>query len=87
MIVELKPEQKQVLDRAVQAGMTTEDVIEQAFAIIASQLDAADWMMEDRERINTLIEERMAQAERGEFIDGDRAAEILRERHLKRQIA
>jgi hypothetical protein len=87
MIVELKPEQELVLDRAVQAGMSQEEVLEQAFAIISSQLDSADWMMEDRERINALIEERMAQAERGELIDGDRAIEILRERHAKRQIA
>lgn len=87
MVVELKPEQKEVMDRALRAGMTQEEVLDKAFALISFQLDSGDWMMGDRERICALIEGRIAQAERGELIDGDRAIEILKERHAKRQIA
>ena len=37
MILELKPEQQKVLDRAAQSGMSPEDVLDQAFAVIHEQ--------------------------------------------------
>jgi hypothetical protein len=44
MILELKPEQQKVLDRAAQSGMTPEDVLDQAFAVIGEQYRNDDWM-------------------------------------------
>ena len=34
MILELKPAQQRVLDRAAQSGMSPEEVLDQAFAVI-----------------------------------------------------
>ena len=38
MIVELKPEQQKVLDRAVQSGMSPDEGLDQAFAVIHQQI-------------------------------------------------
>ncbi|HZB88276.1 MAG TPA: hypothetical protein VE291_06435 [Terracidiphilus sp.] len=84
MNLELKPGQQQLLERAAQAGMSPEDVIDQAFAVIQSQYDQADWMLEQRESIAVHIEEGFLQAERGELIDGGDVAGILDERHARR---
>ena len=87
MIIEIKPEQQKVLDRAAQSGMSPEEVLDQAFAIIHEQYWNGDWMLADREAIAAHIAEGFAQAERGELIDPDRAIQILQEHRAKRRIA
>ncbi len=87
MIVELKPEQAAILERATKVGMSADEVIEQAFAVIQEQLESQDWMMANREAIAAHIAEGCAQAERGELIDPEDAVRILRERRAKRQVA
>jgi KaiC/GvpD/RAD55 family RecA-like ATPase len=79
MILEIKPEQQEVLDRAAQSGMSPEEVLDQAFAIIHEQFRNEDWMLADRASI--------AQAERGEILDADRALQSLHDRRAKRRIA
>jgi predicted transcriptional regulator len=87
MIIELKPEHQKLLDRAAKAGMSPEEVLDQAFAVIEEQLDSLDWMVENREAIAAHIEEGLEQAERGELIDGEDVARILQERRAKRHVA
>ncbi len=87
MILELKPEQKEVLDRAAQSGMSPEEVLDQAFAVIREQYRSQDWMLADREAIADQIAEGFAQAERGELVDPEEAIRILRDRRIKRRIA
>ncbi len=87
MILELKPEQQRLLDRAAQSGMSPEEVLDQAFAVIHEQYRNEDWMLAERVAIAAHIVEGFAQAERGELVDPEEAARILRERRAKRQIA
>jgi predicted transcriptional regulator len=87
MIVELKPEQKKVLDRAAQSGMSPEEVLDQAFAVIHEQHQDLDWMIDDGEAISAQIARGFAQAERGELLDPDEAAQVLRDRRARRLIA
>jgi predicted transcriptional regulator len=87
MILELKPEQQKVLDRAAQSGMTPEDVLDQAFAVIGEQYRNDDWMLAEKEDIAARIEEGFAQAERGELVDAEHAVQILRERETNQRIA
>lgn len=44
--------------------MSTEEVFDQAFAVIREQYRDQDWMMEEREAIAAQIEEGFAQSER-----------------------
>lgn len=81
MTLELKPDQQQLLERAAQAGMNPEDVLDQAFAVIRNQFEHADWMTADREAIAAHIEEGFLQAERGELMNGDEVVRMLKERH------
>ena len=87
MILELKPEQQKILDRAAQTGMSPEEDLDQAFAVIHQQYENEDWMLADKESIAAKIETGFAQAERGELIDAKQAIEILRERRAKRRTA
>jgi len=87
MILELKPEQQRVLDRAAKSGMSPEDVLDQAFAVIRDQFGNDDWLAADKDGVAAGIEEGFAQAERGELVDGDQAAQMLQERRAKRRIA
>ena len=87
MILELNPEQQRVLNRAAQSGMSPEEVLNQAFAVIHEQYRHEDWMIADRDAIADHIAEGFRQAERGELIDSDEAIRILQERRAKRQIA
>lgn len=87
MIVELKPAQQRLLDRAAQAGMNPAEVLDQAFAVIGEQYRNEDWMVEEREAVSTQIEEGFAQAQRGELMTPEEAARELRERREKRRIA
>jgi predicted transcriptional regulator len=87
MILELKPEQQQILELATKSGMSPEEVLDQAFAIIREQLDEVAWATEEREAIAAHIEQGVAQAQRGELIDAEDAVRILQERRAHRQIA
>jgi predicted transcriptional regulator len=87
MILELKPEQQKVLDRAAKSGMSPDEVLDQAFALIHEQYRNGDWMLADKEAIAAQIEEGFEQAKRGELLDAEEAIRILQERRAKRQIA
>jgi predicted transcriptional regulator len=87
MMIELNAEQKQVLDRAAQSGMSPDEVLDQAFAVIREQQGNGDWMMAEREAVAAHIAEGFAQAERGELVDAEDVARILHERRAKRHIA
>ena len=87
MHVELKPEQQQVLDKAARSGMSPEELLDQAFAVIHEQQKNGDWMLAERESVAAHIAKGFAQAERGELVDAEEAARTLRERRAKRLIA
>ncbi|MGB7548505.1 MAG: hypothetical protein WBM14_12205 [Terracidiphilus sp.] len=87
MILELKPEQQKVLDRAARSGMSPEDVLDQAFSVIREQYRNEDWMLAEREAVAEQVAEGFAQAERGELLDAGDAIRILQDRRAKRQIA
>jgi len=87
MILELKPDQQRVLDRAAQSGMSPEEVLDQAFAVIREQYGNEDWLLAGKTAIAAQIEEGFAQAERGELLDADQAAQILQDRRTQRRIA
>jgi Arc/MetJ-type ribon-helix-helix transcriptional regulator len=86
MTIDLKPEQQRVIDLAVQSGayQNPGEVLDQAFEIIREQLNLEEWMLAQREEVATHIATGFAQAERGELIDGDAAAEILRKGRAER---
>lgn len=87
MILELKPAQQEVLDRAARSGMTPDEVLDQVFAMIEEQYRNGDWLLADKEAIAAQIEEGFTQAERGELVDAEEAVHILQDRHAKRRIA
>jgi tRNA/tmRNA/rRNA uracil-C5-methylase (TrmA/RlmC/RlmD family) len=87
MILELKPAQQKVLDHAARLGMSTEEVIDQAFAVIQEQYRNEDWMLADKEAIAAQIEVGFRQAERNELVDAEQAVHILQDRRSKRHIA
>ncbi len=87
MMIELKPEQQRILEKAIASGMTQDEVIEQAFAHIEEQHSNLDWLLEDREAIAAHIAEGVAQAERGELFDEEEAVRILQQRRAGRQVA
>jgi hypothetical protein len=87
MLIELKPAQQKLLDRAARSGMSQQEVLDQAFAVIQEQYGNGDWMLADRDDLAVQIEEGFAQAERGELVDAGQAVEILQARRAKRRIA
>lgn len=87
MILELKPEQQKILDRAAQSGMTPEEVLDQAFAVIHEQYGNEEWLLAGKTAIAAQIEEGFAQAERGDLLDADQASQILQDRQSQRRIA
>jgi predicted transcriptional regulator len=87
MMIELKPEQQEVLDHAAKSGMSPDEVLDQAFAVIHEQHKNGDWMLAEREAVAAHVAEGFAQAERGELVDAEEAVRILRERRAKRQLA
>lgn len=87
MMLELKPEQQQLLDRAARSGMSADEVLDQAFAVIREQYRNDDWIQEEQAAIRAQIEEGFAQSERGELVDPETAMQFLRERRAKRQNA
>lgn len=87
MIIELKPEQQRILEKAIASGMTQDEAIEQAFVLLEERDRNLDWLMEDREAISAHIAEGVAQAERGELVNEEEAVAILRKRRASRQVA
>ncbi len=87
MILEIKPAQQQVIDRAARSGMSPEEVLDQAFAVIQEQYRNEEWMLANREAIAAQVEEGFTQAERGELVDADEAVRILQDRRANRRIA
>ncbi len=86
MMIELKPEQQMVLEQAARSGMSPDELLDQAFAVIQEQQKNGDWMLAEREAVAAHVAEGFAQAERGELVDADEAARILSERRAKRMI-
>jgi Arc/MetJ-type ribon-helix-helix transcriptional regulator len=86
MTIELKPEQQQIMDLAIQSGAFHDpgEVLDQAFELIREQIDSSDWLIEERDAIAAQIATGFAQAERGELIESDVAIELLRQRRLGR---
>jgi hypothetical protein len=87
MMIELKPEQQRILERAAKSGLSPEEVLDQAFAVIEEQFQNEEWLLAERDVINAQIERGFTQAENGELIDGDEAIRLLRERRAKRNVA
>lgn len=87
MQIELNPGQKNILDRAAASGMSPEDVLNQAFAIIEDQLESEGWMLRDREAVAAHIAAGFEQAKEGKLIDGEEVIRLLRERRATRHIA
>lgn len=87
MLIELRPEQQGILERATKSGMSPEEVLNQAFAVIEQQLDSEEWLLANKDRIASQIDEGFAQSERGELYDPDEAVRILKERRANRQVA
>jgi predicted transcriptional regulator len=87
MVLEIKPAQQKVLDQAARSGMSPEEVLDQAFAVIQDQFLHENWMLAEKESIAAQIETGFAQAERGELFDVEQAVAILQERRAKRRIA
>ena len=86
MTIDLKPEQQRVIDLAVRSGAykNAHEVLDHAFEIIREQLDLEDWMLGQREEVAAHIAVGFAQAERGELVEGDAVAKILRQRRTER---
>ena len=86
MAIELKPEQKRLIDLAVQSGAYRDsgEVLDRALQMIREQLELDDWMREHREAVSAQIANGFAQAERRELIDGDVALELLKRRRSDR---
>jgi hypothetical protein len=76
-----------VLERAAQSGMSAEEVLDQAFALIHEQYRNADWLLVDKEAVAAQIATGFEQAVRGELTDGDHAVHILKERRAKHRLA
>ena len=87
MILELKPAQQKVIDRAARSGMSPEEVLDQAFAVIQEQYRNEDWMLDGKEALAAQIAEGFAQTERGELVDAEQAIQLLEDRRAKRRIA
>jgi len=86
-MINLKPEHEAILDRAEKVGLSREQALEQAFSAIEARLETEDWLLENRSELDALLAERLAQAERGELIDGDDVIQVLRSRRAMRRTA
>lgn len=79
MIIELKPEHQEILEKATRSGKTQQEVLDHAFEIIREEQEMDGWLLENRDEIAAQIEEGVAQAERGELIDPEEVMRILAE--------
>jgi len=87
MVIELKPEQRRILDRAAKSGMSPDEVLDQAFAIIQDQFQNEEWLAAHQESISDQIDRGFEQSEQGALHDPEEALQILRDRRAKRQVA
>jgi len=87
MNLKLKPEQEKLIERAARYGMSPDEVLDQAFAVIQEQHRSQDWMPEERDAIAAHVAEGFAQSERSELVSSAEAVRILEERRKQRQIA
>ncbi len=87
MLVELKPEQQRILERAARSGMSPDEVLDQAFAVIEDQFENEEWLLASQKQISEQIDQGFEQSERGELYDPEEAIRILKERRAKRQVA
>jgi predicted transcriptional regulator len=87
MILELKPEQEQILELATRSGMSREEVLDQAFAIIREQHELDDWMLANRDEIVAHIEQGYAEARRGELMTPEEVKRVLQQRRQERKTA
>lgn len=85
MILELKPEQIEILELAKRTGMSQEEIMDRAFAVIREQLEMDEWILANRDEITAQIEEGYAQVQRGELIPDYEVVRILREDRTQRQ--
>lgn len=83
--MELNAEQQQLLDRAALSGMSAEEVLEQAFAVVREQYRSAGWL--GTEAVAKQIAAGYEEAKRGELIDPAEARRVLAERRARRQRA
>jgi predicted transcriptional regulator len=83
MLLELKPEQASVLERAARSGMSPEDVLDQAFALIQEQFADSDWMHQDQDAIAAQVAEGYEQAQRGELLGAEEAWDLLQKSHAQ----
>jgi len=86
MVIDFKPEQQQIIDRAIESGAyrKSREVLDQALELIREQLDVESWTLENRNELAAHIERGFAESERGELIDGDNLIETLRRRRAER---
>jgi predicted transcriptional regulator len=87
MILELNSDRQKLLERAAQSGMSPEEALDQAFAVIREQHIYDDWILAERDAITAQIAEGFEQAERGDLIEAEQAARLLKDRREKRRIA
>jgi len=87
MLVELKPEQQRILERAARSGMSPDEVLDQAFAVIEDQFENEEWLLARQKQISEQIDQGFEQSERGELYEPEEAIRILKERRAKRQDA
>ncbi|HUH64426.1 MAG TPA: hypothetical protein VLZ50_15575 [Terracidiphilus sp.] len=87
MMIEIKPDEQKILENAMASGLTQDEVVARAFALLEEHDENLDWMQEDREAIAAQIEEGFEQAERGQLIDPEDAIRILRARRADRHVA
>ena len=87
MILELKPEQIEILELAKRSGMSQEEIVDRAFTVIREQLEMDEWMLANREEVAAQIEEGYAQAIRGELIPEYEVQRILQEDRAQRRKA
>jgi predicted transcriptional regulator len=87
MILELKPEQEEILEMATRFGRSREEVLDEVFAHIRALHSMDDWMMENREAIQAKIQRGYDQAMRGELMTPEEVKRMLGQRREARKTA
>ena len=87
MILELNPEQEQILELATRSGMSQEEVLDQAFTIIRQQHEMDEWMLANGDEITAQIELGYAEALRGELMTPEEVKRVLHQRRQERKTA
>jgi predicted transcriptional regulator len=87
MILELTPEQQEILELAARSGKSQAEALDEAFTLLRQSLEMDAWLLANREDVIAQIEEGIASAERGELIPDYEVERLLHERKRRRQIA